>query len=187
MSIRTPVRLAALVPAVCAATLLAACGSSGGSSPAAGGSGSQPASGTSGGASQPASGGSSSGSSAKCSDLTPAAASAALGKAVTVTLDSGPVSLPGLSICDVTIADEVYPVQLAVDTNGGQALYSADDQVSGGKDLSGVGDKAFVSDIGVEAISGGVDIKVTGPAGPVLSGNFATPTAIAKAMVAALK
>jgi hypothetical protein len=49
-----------------------------------------------------------------------------------------------------------------------------------------VGDKAFTDTIGVETLSGRVNVKVTGPAGPVLSGNFAIPTAIAKAMVAAL-
>jgi hypothetical protein len=48
-------------------------------------SGSQPGSGTSGS------------SNAKCTDLTPAAASAALGKTVTVTLDSGAVALAGLT------------------------------------------------------------------------------------------
>jgi hypothetical protein len=186
MTVRTPIRLAVLAPVVCAASLLAACGSSGGGTPATGSGGAQPASGSSGGGSQPSSGTSSS-SNAKCTDLTPAAASAAVGKTVTVTLDSGGVSLAGLTICDVTVADEVYPIQLAVDTSDGPLLYSGDEQVSGGVDISGVGDKAFTDAIGVETLSGGVDIKVTGPAGPVLSGNFAVPTAIAKAMVAALR
>jgi hypothetical protein len=110
-----------------------------------------------------------------------------LGKSTTVTLDTTVTALPGLTICDVTVADEIYPIQLAVDNNGGQELYNADKQVSGGADVSGVGDKAFTDQIGVEALSGNVDIKVTGPAGPVLNGNFAVPTAIAKAMVAALQ
>lgn len=185
MAVRTSMRLAVLMPAVCAATLLAACGSSGGGTPATGGGGgSQPAASSSGGGSQPGSG-TSSGSNAKCTDLTPAAASAAVGKPVTVTLNSSITPLAGLTICDVTVADEVYPIQLAVMTSGAQALYSADKQVSQGVDLSGVGDEAFTSSIGVEVLSGGVDIKVTGPAGPVLSGDYAVPTAIAKAMVAA--
>lgn len=128
-----------------------------------------------------------SGSGAKCSDLTGAAASAAVGKTTTVTLDTTVAPLAGLTICNVTVAAEVYPIQLAVNTNGGQAAYSADHQAFSGVDLSGVGDEAFHSSIGVEVFSGGVDIKVTGPAGPVLSGNFTTPTAIAKAMVATLK
>jgi hypothetical protein len=191
MSVRTPIRLAALVPVACATTLLAACGSSGGGSPTSAGDGSQPVPTTSSIGSQstptPSSGNSSSGSGATCTALTSAAASAAVGKATTVTLDSGTASLPGLTICDVVIADEVYPVQLAVDTNGGESLYDADQQVMAGKDLSGVGDKAFTSSISVEVLSGGVDIKVTGPAGPVLSGNFTVPTALAKAMVAAIQ
>ena len=65
--------------------------------------------------------------------------------------------------------------------------YDADQQAFAGVDLSGVGDKAFSSSIGVEILSGSVDIKVIGPAGPVLNGTDTTPTAIAKAMVAALK
>jgi hypothetical protein len=207
MIVRAPLRIATLVPVACAAALLAGCGSSGGGTPTTVGNGSQPASGTSGGGSQPASGtsgggsqpagtsgggsqpasGGSSGSGAKCTDLTAAAASAALGKTVSIALDSGSASLPGLTICDVTVADEVYPIQLSVDSNDGGLLYTGDDEVSGGTALSGVGDKAFTSAIGVETLSGSVDIKVIGPAGPVLSGNFATPTAIAKAMVAALQ
>jgi hypothetical protein len=191
MSALTAIRLAALVPVACATTLLAACGSSGGGNPTSAGGGSQtvPATSSSGSQSTPtaSSGNSSSGSGATCAALTSTDATAAVGKATTVTLDSGTASLPGLTICDVVIADEVYPVQLAVDTNGGQSLYDADEQVMSGKDLSGVGDKAFTSSISVEVLSGGVDIKVTGPAGPVLSGDYAIPTAIAKAMVAAMQ
>jgi hypothetical protein len=123
----------------------------------------------------------------KCTDLTDALATAALGKKTTVKLDTGGGSLPGLSICDVTIADEIYPVQLAVDTSDGAVLYAADKSVDPGKDISGVGDKAFSSEIGVETLAKGADIKVTGPAGPVLSGNFAVPTALAKAMAAAVQ
>jgi hypothetical protein len=191
MSVRAPIRLAALVPVACATALLAACGSPGGGSPTSAGGGSQPVPTASSSGSQPtptaSSGNSSSGSGPRCTALTAAAASAAVGKATTVTLDPGSASLPGLTICDVVIADEVYPVQLAVDTNGGESLYDADEQVMSGKDLSGVGDKAFTSSISVEVLSGGVDIKVTGPAGPVLSGDYTVPTALAKAMVAAIQ
>jgi hypothetical protein len=195
---RTPIRIAALAPVVCAAALLAACGSSGGGTPATSGgssqpasgtsgSGSQPASGTSGSGSTPASGGSSSGSGAKCTDLTSAAASAALGNTVTVTLDSGGTPLAGVTDCTVADADDTTSIQLNVDTADAAALYNGDLQSFGGKSLTGVGDKAFTDAIGVETLSGGVDIQVIGPAGPVLSGNFATPTALAKAMVAALQ
>jgi hypothetical protein len=123
----------------------------------------------------------------KCSDLTNAQASAALGKTTTVKLDTAGGSLPGLSICNVTIANEVYPVQLSVDTSAGAQLYAADKTVDPGKDISGVGDKAFSSEIGVETLAKGADIKVIGPAGPVLNDNFAVPTALAKAMAAALR
>ena len=134
----------------------------------------------------PTSAPSESGSGAKCTDLTAAAASAAVGKSTTVK--ATPITpLAGLTICDVTVADEVYPIQLAVNTTNAAALFTADQQVSSGVDLSGVGDKAFSSTIGIEALSGNVEIKVTGPAGPVLNKNYTIPTAIAKAMVAALK
>jgi hypothetical protein len=193
---RTPIRIAALVPVACAAALLAACGSSSGTGPSGGGS-SQPASGTSGSGSQPASappgsgsqpasGGSSGGSGAKCTDLTSAAASAALGSTFTVTLDSSGASLAGVTDCTVADADLATSIQLDVDTAGAAALYNADFQSVGGTPLSGVGDKAFTDAIGVETLSGSVDITVIGPAGPVLSGNFAMSTALAKAMVAAL-
>jgi hypothetical protein len=179
MTVRTSLRLVVLAPAVCAATLLAACGSTAGGTPATSG-GSQPASGSSAGSG-------SSSSNAKCTDLTPAAASAAVGKRVTLTLDTRGGTLAGHTTCDVTVADEVYPIQLDVMTNGGQQLYSADKQAMSGVDISGVGDQAFTSSTGVEALKGGVDIKVVGPAGPVLSGNFAIPTAIAKAMAATVQ
>jgi hypothetical protein len=127
-----------------------------------------------------------SGSGAKCGDLTNAAASASVGKATTVSLDKTVTALAGLTICNVTVADEVYPIQLAVNTANAAVQFSADKDVSDGKDLGGVGEKAFSSATGVEALSGGVDIKITGPAGPVLSNNFTVPIALAKAMISAL-
>lgn len=190
MSFGIPIRLAALLPFACATALLASCGSSGGGRPAGATGGAQPtpSSSTSGAHPSPTAPSSvPTGSGAKCTDLTSAAASAAVGKATAVTLDTRTASLPGLTICDVAVTDEVYPIQLAVDTNGGEVLYTADEQAMGGAELSGVGDKAFTSSISVEVLSGNVDIKVTGPAGPVLSGNFTLPTAIAKAMVAVLR
>ena len=182
MSIRTPIRLAAFVPVACAAALLTGCGSSGGGTPAAGGGTSQPASSTS----QPASGGSSGGT-AKCTDLTAAAASAALGKATTVTLDTTVATQAGLTICNLTVADEVFPIQLAVYDNGGQAILNSDKVNASGVDLSGVGDQAITTSIGVDALSGGVLIEVTGPAGAVLKGDDSIPIAIAKAMIATMK
>ena len=110
-----------------------------------------------------------------------------MGKPTTVTLDSSGVSLAGLTICKVMVANEVYPIQLDVDTANGAAGFNAEAAAQGGTPLSGVGDKAFTSATGVEALKGNVDIKVVGPAGPVLNKNYAIPTAIAKAMAAALK
>ncbi|MEO8888556.1 MAG: hypothetical protein ABI301_00225 [Jatrophihabitantaceae bacterium] len=128
-----------------------------------------------------------SGDGAKCSDLTNAAATASLGKATTVTPDTSGTSLPGLTICNVTVGGEVYPIQLAVNTSDAQAQFTADKGAFAGVDLSGVGDRAFSSSTGVEVLSGSVDIQITGPAGPVLNKIYTTPTAIAKAMVSALK
>lgn len=126
-------------------------------------------------------------SGARCTDLTNAAASAALGRATTVVLDTSVAPLAGLTICNVTVANEVYPIQLSVNTRDGASEFSADRSVNTNvADLGGVGDKAFTSSIGVEALRGTVDIKVFGPAGPVLDGNFTIPTGLAKAMVAAV-
>jgi hypothetical protein len=191
MRVHTPIRFAAVAPVALATILLAGCGGSGGGSPATaarnstGASGSQAAAATSSSASQPGSS-TSGGSNAKCTDLTAAAASAAVGKTVTVTLDSTGTQLPGLTICDIADAAEVYPIQLNVNTNDTTAQFAADEQAYGGVDLSGVGDKAFTSSVGVEVLSGSVDIQVIGPAGPVLSNDFTIPTAVAKAMIAAL-
>jgi len=127
-----------------------------------------------------------SGSGAKCSDLSDSAASAAVGKATKVTLDKSVAPLPGLTICKVTVADEVYPIQLAVATRNAAQQYSADKDAFSGTSLSGVGDQAFSSEVGVETLSGGVDIKVTGPAGPVLNKDYTIPVALAKAMIATL-
>ena len=126
-----------------------------------------------------------SGGGATCTDLSDAAASASLGKKVTVK-GTPKTPLAGLSICDVTVAGEIYPIQLAVDSVGASELFAVDKQAVGGVTISGLGDQAFHSSIGVEALSRGVDVKVTGPAGPVLSNDFTIPTAVAKAMIAAI-
>ncbi len=123
----------------------------------------------------------------KCTDLTSAAATAAVGKPTTVALDSAD-SLPGDTICDVTVANEIYPIQLDVVSPDGATVYAQDlSTFTVAPSLSGVGDKAFTSSEGVEALKGDVDIQVIGPAGPVLGGNFTVPTAIAKAMIATIK
>jgi hypothetical protein len=123
----------------------------------------------------------------KCADLTNAAASAAVGKPTTVTLDATGASLPSLSICKVTVADEVYPIQLDVNTTNGAQVFAAEKRGEPqAQALSGVGEQAFTTTIGVEALEKGIDITVVGPAGAVLGGNFAIPTALAKAMAAAI-
>jgi hypothetical protein len=208
VNVQIPIRLAAIAPVALAGILLTGCGATSAGTPETsagnagpGGANATATTGPTANATQPASGsgtdtptasptqpasGSSTASDAKCTDLTAAAASAALGKSVTVKLDTGGTQLAGLTVCDVVDADDVYPVQFSVNTMGSQALYASDEQSFGGVDLSGVGDEAFTSAVGVETLSGGVDIQVIGPAGPVLSKDYTIPTAIAKAMVAAL-
>lgn len=187
-----PLQIATVTGALATVGLLSGCGGSSGGPAAAAAQGATPPVTTSSApvttSSAPttsSSAPSASGGGAKCSDLTNAAASASLGKPTTVTLDPS-VKFPGLTICNVVVTGEVYPIQLAVDTSNAQDQYTVDDQASGGANLPGVGDKAFSSSIGVETVSGNVDIKITGPAGPVLGGNFTLPTAIAKAMISAL-
>ena len=126
-----------------------------------------------------------SGGGAKCIDLSDASASAALGKKATVKAEAA-THLAGLTICDVTIVGEIYPIQLDVNSANASALFTADRQVSFVASLTGLGDMAFRSSIGVEALSAGVDIKVIGPAGPVLNNDFTVPTALVKAMIAAI-
>lgn len=123
----------------------------------------------------------------RCTDLTNAAATAALGKPATVTLTQTPINLPGLTICDVKLGSEVYPIQLDVDTSNAAVLFAGDKNAFSGTDLPDVGDKAFTSSVGVEVLKGSVDIKVNGPAGAVLSGDYTVATAVAKAMLGVLK
>jgi hypothetical protein len=192
VNVQRPMHLTVVAPVVFAGILLTGCGATSAGSPAASvvnsptESASPPGTATPTAVATQSAPGTSTTSDAKCTDLTAAAASAALGKSVTVTLDTDGTQLAGLTVCNVVDADAVYPVQLSVNTAGAQALYAADEQSFGGVDLSGVGDKAFTSSVGVETLSSGVDIQVIGPAGPVLSKDYTIPTAIAKAMVAAL-
>ena len=126
-------------------------------------------------------------SNAKCTDLTDAAASAAVGRATTVTLDTGP-SAPGLTICQIAVAGEIDPIQLDVNTTGAAAKYRVDREAFGESDIAGIGDKAFRSATGIEALVGNVEVDVIGPAEPILlHHDFSQPTALVKAMVAAVK
>ncbi len=126
-------------------------------------------------------------SNAKCTDLTDAAASAAVGQVTTVTLD-GPVTLAGLTICKVTVANLIDPIQLDVNTHQAAAYYRVEKGINYEAVVAGIGDDAFQSAIGIEALSDGVDVRVVGPAEPILlHHDFTIPTALAKAMVAAVK
>ena len=192
MNRQIPIRLAAIAPLAFAGILLTGCGATSAGTPATSAANAATGSANPAGTANPTASptqpaaGTTTSSGAKCTDLTAAAASAAVGKSVTVTLDTAGGSLPGLTVCAVTDAAEVYPIQVDVDTSDAQALYAGDDESFGGVDLSGVGDKAFTSSVGVEVLSGNVDIQVIGPAGPVLNKDYTIPTAVAKAMVAAL-
>jgi hypothetical protein len=128
---------------------------------------------------------------AKCTDLTSAAASSAVGKPTKVSLSSNNLSLgEGTTICNLAIAGETYAVGLVViDSSVAAAGFASNHKLFPNvKDLTGIGDKAFTTGEGVEALSGNVDIKVTGPADEVIGdNNYTVPIAIAKAMVAALK
>lgn len=135
----------------------------------------------------PTSGPSAATSNAKCTDLTDAAASAAVGTATTVTLDTTP-PLAGLTICNIAVAGEIDPIQLDVNTVGAAAKYHLDHEVDGGPSIAGIGDQAFRSATGIEALVGNVCIDVIGPAEPILlHHDFSQPTALVKAMVATVK
>jgi hypothetical protein len=121
---------------------------------------------------------------ASCAKLTDAAATAAIGKATTVKLE--PSTLASVTLCQLTITGEVYPVQIETATGLTLAEFKASQKVIGGSTVDGIGDAAFTSDTGVETYAGSVQVQVTGPAGPVLNKDFTIPTAVAKAMLAAL-
>ncbi len=126
-------------------------------------------------------------SNAKCTDLTDAAASAAVGRATTVTLDTG-FSAPGLTICKIAVAGEIDPIQLDVNTTGAAAKYRLDREAFGESDIAGIGDQAFRDATGIEALVGNVEVDVFGPAEPILlHHDFSQPTALVKAMVATVK
>ncbi|MET3806876.1 hypothetical protein ABIB25_003896 [Nakamurella sp. UYEF19] len=121
----------------------------------------------------------------KCTDLTAAAAGAAVGKPTTLTLDSSDAIS---STCDVNVAGEVDPIQLFVITSATAREFADEKKAAADlKTVGGVGDQAFTDALGVEVLRGSVEIKVGGPEDALKNDDYSVPTAIAKAMVAALK
>jgi hypothetical protein len=176
MSTRIAIRFAGLVSLALAGTLVTACGSSsattlgssGGSQPASGGSGSS-GSGSSG--SSGSSSGSSSGGSVEdgighpvniCSLLPVATVASVTGEPLTVAQEQDTVSYK-IYACNYTSADGTSGCTVSVLALDAVAGYggSVDAAGSGGKPISGVGDKAFTSILGVEALFGNVSITVS--------------------------
>ncbi|WP_375503767.1 hypothetical protein [uncultured Jatrophihabitans sp.] len=129
--------------------------------------------------------GTSSASGAKCTDLTAAAASAAVGKAAKITLlSSGAAGETNCSIkagADPDDPDAYYG--LDVRPNEGQTTFNEEKQAISGTSVAGIGDQAFTSTTGLAVLSHGVVIEVSGPR----SSDYTIPTAIAKAMIATLR
>jgi hypothetical protein len=179
MTTRTPFRLAALAPAAITGILLAGCGSTtastagqqttGGSQPASGGGGSQPASG--GGGSQPASGGSSINDGlghpvSVCSLLPASTVASVSGEPITVATEDDTLGIK-LYTCHYKSADGTNGLDvnvLADDASPGYdgSLAAAQTADPGGTlQISGLGDKAFSSILGLEALFGNVSITVS--------------------------
>lgn len=168
MNTQTSRSLAALVPVALAGILLAACGST--STPAGGGGG--------GGATQPASGnsGSTSGSATSvndgighpvnvCSLLPTATAASVSGEPITVANEQDTLSYKIYS-CDYTSADGTNGFDLNVLALDAAAGYEGDVQAhqttgSPVTPVSGLGDKAFATSDGVEALFGNYSIDVS--------------------------
>lgn len=121
----------------------------------------------------------------------PATAVAPLLGVKSVTASGSPSTIPGLSLCSYAppaTGIHPYPVQVSVTTNNAAVAFAAYRQAaSDPKTLSGIGDQAYSESSGVCVLSGSYFIQITGPAGPVLAGDFAIPTAIARSLVAALR
>jgi hypothetical protein len=162
MSTRLSIRCAAFLPLVATGILVTACGSS---SPSSGG----------GGGSQPASGGSGSSNSVLdgighpvniCNVLPVATVASVSGEAITVAKEDDTPSVKIYS-CDYTSADGTSGVTvsvLAMDAAVGyDGSVAANKSVSaaGYKPIPGLGDKAFTSIAGVEALFGNVSITVS--------------------------
>jgi hypothetical protein len=165
----TPLSLAGLVPVALAGMLLAACGST--SAPSSGGGGG-------GGGSQPTSGnsGSTSGSSTSVNDgighavnvcsLLPATTAASVsGEPVTVANEQDTLSYK-IYTCNYTTADGTNGFDinvLALDAAAGYAADIQTHQTTGSPvtPVSGLGDKAFSTSDGVEALFGNYSIDVS--------------------------
>ncbi|QNK79866.1 hypothetical protein [Nakamurella sp. PAMC28650] len=180
----TPIATAAATTSTAAATTSTpvATGPAGSVASAPGGTGATGATGVPGGTSAPPGSATRGG---KCTDLTAAAATAAVGKPTTVAIESSDATS---STCDITIAGDVYPVQISVVT-AVDAAHLAEEKSNAAdvKELTGVGDQAFTDALGVEALTGTVEIKVTGPGDALKNNDYSVSTALAKAMIAALK
>lgn len=170
MIARMPLRLAAVVPIALAAAVLAGCGSSGGGSPTTGSAVSQPGSGNSGS-------GNSGGGGTSVNDgighpvsvctLLPAATAASIsGEAITVAQEQDTPSYK-IWVCNYTNAAGTGGFTISVLAMDASVGFSADIQanssVSGAQyqPITGLGDKAFSSISGVEALFGNVSISVS--------------------------
>jgi hypothetical protein len=175
MSTRNAIRFAGLLSLALAGTLVTACGSSsattlgssGASQPASGGSGSS----GSGGSGSSGSSGSNSGGSVEdgighpvniCSLLPVATVASVTGEPLTVAQEQDTVSYK-IYACNYTSADGTSGCTVSVLALDAVAGYggSVDAAGSGGKPISGLGDKAFTSILGVEALFGNVSITVS--------------------------
>jgi hypothetical protein len=158
---RSLTRLVGLAPIAIAGLLITACGSA----TASGGSG----------GSQPASGGSGSGGSGGsvddgighpvniCSLLPVATVASVTAEPLTVAQEQDTVSYK-IYACNYTSADGTNGCVVSVLALDAVAGYGGSVQAagSGGKPIRGLGDKAFTSILGVEALFGNVSITVSG-------------------------
>ena len=173
MSVRTPLRLAAVAPVALAATLLAGCGSAAGASPTTGGG--SPA--TAGGGSQPQSVNSGSGGTSVsdglghpvnvCTLLPAATVASVSGEPITVAQEQDTASYK-LWTCNYTSAAGTSGLDISVLAMDAVAGYNSEVQANatvGGaanyQSITGLGDKAFSSITGVEALFGNVSISVS--------------------------
>jgi hypothetical protein len=161
MSTRTSIRLAGLLPLALTGILVSACGSTSTSTLGSGG-GSQPASGGSGtgvldGIGHPVN---------ICSLLPVATVASVSGEPITVAQEQDTASFK-IWVCNYTSADGTSGVTvsvLAMDAAAGfQGDIDANKSVgaAGYTPISGLGDKAFSSISGVEALFGNVSISIS--------------------------
>ena len=119
-----------------------------------------------------------------CSTLSTSTVAGILGHPVTAASSQG---IAGQSFCDYSDGAAGYPVRVELDNVNAGSMYQAYKSVSGKPtDLAAIGDQAFGDATGIHVLSGSYYIEVNGPAGAVLSGDYTKPTAIAKALIAAL-